>query len=177
MAYTYRFYCFSSPTAFAAAWEAAGFFVDNGQPVLRNGAMDEIGPDMRENPKSGWFVNVAWPNGAPASLESFKIDPAEAMRVFAGWDDTGPLPIVPETITNFQARAILRSMPGVNPGKTLLEDADALVKSIGGVALDAWEYANDLERHSAIVLALAEQLNLSQVELDDLFIQASKITA
>lgn len=77
---------------------------------------------------------------------------------------------VPQEVTNFQARAALMAV-----GKfTLVDDA---LKAAGGVALQAWEYANNISRSGALVNSMATQLGLTQEEIDDLFIAAEQIEA
>jgi len=76
---------------------------------------------------------------------------------------------VPEVISRFQARAALSQMG-------LLDDAEALVLSQGGLAAMAWGDVTEFRRDSPLVNELAPQLGLDDQELDDLFRLAITIT-
>lgn len=88
---------------------------------------------------------------------------------------------VPPTITNYQARAQLHAMATVTPsapvGRTLLDDVNNVIAAQGGLAGQAWEYANDLSRQSPLVLSLASSLGLTTTQMDQFFIAASAISA
>ncbi len=77
---------------------------------------------------------------------------------------------VPAFVTNFQARAALRRIG-------LLEQVHAAVQAAGGEALDAWEYANHVYRHGALVISLSTSLGLTSHEVDALFQMAESIEA
>lgn len=77
---------------------------------------------------------------------------------------------VPYEVTNFQARAALMAS-----GQFTL--VDTAIKAVGGVALQAWEYANNITRNGALVNSMAVSLGLTEEELDNLFIEASNIEA
>lgn len=77
---------------------------------------------------------------------------------------------IPYEVTNFQARAALMVI-----GR--FEDVDNAVKAQGGIALQAWEYANNITRNGALVNSLATGLGFTQEDLDLLFYQASLIEA
>jgi hypothetical protein len=81
-------------------------------------------------------------------------------------------PRVPQTVTNFQARAAL-----LNAG--LFEQVNEALMSlpISSTERQAWEYANELTRNGALVNSVAEALGLTSAQLDDLFRQASRIEA
>lgn len=80
------------------------------------------------------------------------------------------VPVVPSTVTNFQARAALM-------GAGLFDAVDAAVKAAGGVALQAWEYANEFEREGVLVAGITVQLGITSAQLDALFVAASEIAA
>jgi hypothetical protein len=84
----------------------------------------------------------------------------------------GPPPprFVPPMVTNFQCRAMLIQLG-------LFDTVDAEMQSMGGVALQAWEYANTVDRRGALVTNMAAALGLSPDEVDDLFIEAAGIVA
>ena len=79
-----------------------------------------------------------------------------------------PPPAVPDRVTLAQARVALRRAG-------LFDRADSAVRSLGGEALDAWEYSNDVSRVSPLVSAMAGALDLSPDEIDTLFLAAGQI--
>lgn len=82
-----------------------------------------------------------------------------------------PPDAVPVAVTNFQARAAL-----IAAG--LFETVDAAVKSAADpVALQAWEYANEVHRHGHLVTSFAARLGLGPEALDALFRRAATIDA
>lgn len=85
-------------------------------------------------------------------------------------------PIVPDVVSNFQARAVLLQIPGATPGSTLLDDVNAWVTAQGGLAYQAWEYGIEVRRDSALIAAAGVQFGLSEAQLDQLFITAATIT-
>jgi len=86
---------------------------------------------------------------------------------------------VPQSVTMFQAREILRRTPAA-AGGTLLDavndyvDAQRLAQPT--LAL-AWEYATQVERKGAFVTTLAGVFDLNETVLDDLFRDAASINA
>lgn len=78
---------------------------------------------------------------------------------------------IPREVTNFQARAALIAV-----GKFELVDS-ALKASGNPLALQAWEYANNVSRYGPLVLSMASQLGFTEEELDELFYNASFIEA
>jgi hypothetical protein len=84
-----------------------------------------------------------------------------------------PLPPapVPDEVTNFQARAAL-----IAAG--LFDAVDAAVRARPSpIALQAWDYANTIKRHGALVTEVAAELDLTEQQLDDLFRAAALIEA
>lgn len=80
-----------------------------------------------------------------------------------------PPPQVPVEIQMWQARAILfRS--------GLLGQVEQAVKAATNPEIEiAWEYAPNVVRQSAFVLAMASVLNFSEATIDNLFIEGAKI--
>ena len=74
---------------------------------------------------------------------------------------------VPQTITPLQAKLQLLHMG-------LLDEVDAMVATDRKVQL-YWEYALIIERNNPILLSMATQLGLTDGQLDDMFIEASKL--
>jgi hypothetical protein len=82
-----------------------------------------------------------------------------------------PPAAVPEVVTNFQARAALM-------GAGLFDAVDQAIKNSGNpVAVQAWEYANEVTRGGALVSEMAVQLAISDEAMDDLFRAAAVIEA
>jgi hypothetical protein len=87
-----------------------------------------------------------------------------------------PPPPVPREVTNFQARALLMNMPGSAEGRSLFDDVDDALRAMGGIPWQAWEYTTIFPRHSALIAAIAEQLSLTEEQIDQMFIAASAIS-
>ena len=85
-------------------------------------------------------------------------------------------PRVPREVTNFQARALLKNMPGSSEGRTLFDDVDAALEAKGGIPWQAWEYATAFRRESSLVAAIAAHLALTDEQLDEMFVTASAIS-
>lgn len=85
-------------------------------------------------------------------------------------------PPVPQEVTNFQARALLMSMPGSAEGRTLFDDVDGALRGLGGVAWQAWEYGTTLPRQSELIATMAAQFNLSEAQIDQMFMAAAQIS-
>jgi hypothetical protein len=83
-----------------------------------------------------------------------------------------PPPAVPQKVTAFQAKAAL-----LQAG--LLDDVEALVNQddTPRIIKLAWIEALHFERDSSTVATIAAALQLSDAQVDDLFINASSITA
>jgi len=117
-----------------------------------------------------WRVAVeAVPEGQVASGWTL-IDVAGAPVLRPTLVDRPPDP-VPRRVTNFQMRAALR-------GAGLFDQVQLFVEDLADpVALDAWEYANEVHRGGALVAAARAALGLSEEQLDALFVQAAAIEA
>lgn len=77
---------------------------------------------------------------------------------------------VPEVVTPFQARTALRLAGHFDNVMTIINAADDMTK-------DAWEYATEFRRTSPLLNGLAQQLGISQQQLDELFIAAGAVEA
>jgi hypothetical protein len=77
---------------------------------------------------------------------------------------------VPESVTPFQAKAAL-----LQTG--LLENVNAALAGASPLARLAWAEATEFKRNSPTVVMLAGVLGLSDASLDELFRNASRITA
>ena len=94
-----------------------------------------------------------------------------------GWTPPVTAPVVPASCTNFQARAMFLSMPGSAAGRTLFDDVNDMLKSQGGAAFQAWEFANDFTRDGALVQQTAAALGMTSAQLDAFFVQAAQVSA
>ena len=74
---------------------------------------------------------------------------------------------VPQTITPLQAKLQLLEME-------LLDEVDTLVANDRKVQL-YWEYALTIKRNNDILLTMATQLGLTNEQLDNMFIEGSKL--
>lgn len=78
-------------------------------------------------------------------------------------------PIVPNEVTNWQARAALHDAG-------LFDQVDAAVKAAAAQYPKisyAWEYGNTFLRSSEFIVTMAAQLGLSSQQIDDLFVAAA----
>ncbi|MDG5498978.1 hypothetical protein [Marinobacter sp. BGYM27] len=73
-------------------------------------------------------------------------------------------------VSRFQARAALY-------GAGLLANADAAIQGADDLAKLAWNDAQEFRRNSPLVAAIAAELGITDLQLDDLFRQASIIEA
>ncbi len=71
------------------------------------------------------------------------------------------------TITMRQARLYLYSVDK-------LEDVEAMVETRKDWQIE-WEYTHEVERSSLLISKIKDKLGLSDIELDDIFIAASKL--
>lgn len=77
---------------------------------------------------------------------------------------------IPQAISRFQARAALLAAD-------LLSDVEAAVAAADPFSQLAWAEAQEWRRDSPTLDALAKGIGLTDAEIDDLFIQATAITA
>lgn len=83
---------------------------------------------------------------------------------------------VPREITNFQARAQLMQVPGSAAGRTLFHDVNDTLAQLGGLSWQAWEYTTVFPRNSELIATVAAQFNLTQAQIDQMFIAAAAIS-
>jgi len=101
-------------------------------------------------------------------------------------------PRPPASVTNFQARAVLRSqflpdgrslLTAVNENLAAARTAAASLpesdpqRLAADLAWQAWEQSNVVERDSQLVVQFAAMFGLSDASLDALFIAAEAVTA
>jgi hypothetical protein len=174
---------FTNRAAFLAACEAAGWPVQAGEPQLPQGVtVDMVGPLIGPAsigdggaPIPGevidprYHVNIAWhaQDMAPAFSDS-QVVPATPARSYALPPPTQPAQAVPASVPAWKARAVLRDAG-------LLGAVTAAVEAAGGLVADAWAGATDWRRDSAFLAGLADELNLSPAQVDQLFSDADAI--
>jgi hypothetical protein len=83
-----------------------------------------------------------------------------------------PPPPIPSTVTRFQALAVLAAGGYLDTVRTYIATLDQ-----NNVQRLAWENAADWERTSPTLNALAAMLGLTDAQVDELFIAASKVSA
>lgn len=87
-------------------------------------------------------------------------------------DTPTPDQVVPESVTMMQARLAL-----LNAGR--LNEAEAFINDMGGADGEAariqWQYATEVLRDWPLVAILAQQLGMTDEQLDHLFVAASLI--
>ena len=78
----------------------------------------------------------------------------------------------PQSVSRFQARMALR-------GAGLFDAVEAMMANPATpiAAVEAWQAAQEFRRQSPTILAMAQALNLTEQQLDDLFIAAGQIEA
>lgn len=117
-----------------------------------------------------------------ATADSFEW--SEAQNGWIGGGAAYPDPLrsftvlnIPAAVTNFQARAILMTVPSPTgtPGRTMFQDVDDTLRAAGGRDWQAWEYANTVVRAGPLVNTIAIGFGLSQATIDDLFVAAAQI--
>ena len=74
---------------------------------------------------------------------------------------------VPSSITMRQARLYLYSVDK-------LEDVEAMVETRKDWQIE-WEYTSEVERSSLLISIIKDKLEFSDIEVDDIFIAASKL--
>lgn len=111
-----------------------------------------------------------------ASIEAFVQQELASVQNIYALDEVlanqDPINVVPQRVTNFQARAV---MIGIG----VFAQVNALVAAMGSdtVEYQAWEYANHVYRNSPLVNAIAAQLGMTSEDMDNLFVQAAAIEA
>lgn len=107
--------------------------------------------------------------GRNASVPAFKGNTDYDELIASGVviaDYTPPAPVVPQSVTPFQARRALLTAG-------LLDQVETAVASSNAEVRIAWEYGISVERNSPLTEALGKSLGLSDVQIDQLFIQAA----
>lgn len=83
-------------------------------------------------------------------------------------DDFPPVSLVPRSVTPLQARKVLRLLG-------FLDELDALLEESTPEVRDTWEYATSIDRTHPLIEELANELGLSDEDVDNLFIHAATL--
>lgn len=89
-------------------------------------------------------------------------------------DYQAPATIVPEIVTPFQIKEVLRATE-LSPGVTLYDDATTWVASQTAQVQRAWEQVVEVKRGSTIVAALKARWSMTDAQVDALFEAAAAI--
>lgn len=105
-------------------------------------------------------------------LRAARQDEIEELRARRNTAPHPELPAVPPAVSMLQARLAL-----IAAGH--FKTVDSLIASMSGDEGDAarayWHFAQRVLRHDPLVATVASRLNLSELELDQLFIAASSL--
>lgn len=81
-----------------------------------------------------------------------------------------PAPTIPQVVTAYQAKMALASA-------NLYSTVENTVNTSTDLSLKiAWNNASTFDRQSPFIISIGQQLGISNTEIDQLFISASKIT-
>lgn len=140
-----------------------------------------VGTRQNPTPNDTMWITIEFTDGKTTFRKDFKIvaggnlealvsnETAKVQEFYATVPGaTISVTAVPQSVTNFQARAMLRAAG-------LLGAVNAALEGKGGVELDAWEYSATVHRQSPLVLSLAASLGLTDQQIDAMFVQASQI--
>jgi len=83
-----------------------------------------------------------------------------------------PPPPIPQSVTRFQALAVLAAGGYLDTIRTYIATLDQ-----NNVQRLAWENAADWERSSPTLNALAQMLGLTDTQVDELFVAAAQVSA
>lgn len=145
------------------------------RPTGRTVDVDGV-PTPEMEPVPGWHVMLS---GPVPELAQYEIQPDYPMPVFAGSDQTPPVPAVPQEVARWQAKMVLMRTPSAN-GSNLWDELLAVRAGMpdgeNSVLLDAalLEVLN-WRRTSPTVEWAAQQLGLSSAQVDELFIAAAAL--
>ena len=102
------------------------------------------------------------PDGTEVPLEQY----CKTLEIGA-YTEPEPIIIIPEVITMRQARLQLLEVG-------LLDDVEALV-ALDRKSQIEWEYASEVYKQSQLVEAIKGSLNLTDTQIDNMFVEASKL--
>ena len=102
------------------------------------------------------------PDGTEVPLEQY----CKTLEIEA-YIEPEPIIIIPQVITMRQARLQLLEVG-------LLDDVEALV-ALDRKSQIEWEYASEVYKESPLIESVKGALNLTDIQIDDMFIEASKL--
>jgi hypothetical protein len=121
-------------------------------------------------------TSIDFPNlEAVAQFKSVNPEWADIEAVSYTEEPEPVAPIVPDQVTLWQLRAVLEIMGLEATVTAVIKGMPEGVEST--VAWRAWEYANNIRRSSPTVIALKAILQLTDEQVDQIFIQADLIDA
>lgn len=129
----------------------------------------------------GWYAtDISYPNSPLGLIEISEEEWQEAININANCYENGKFIIkdfrthdeiykttIPNSITMRQARLYLYSVDK-------LEDVETIVQTRKDWQIE-WEYTSEVERSSLLISTIKDKLGLSDIEVDDMFIAASKL--
>lgn len=112
-----------------------------------------------------------WVSSAPEGAGITYIDTDYNLSVvLAGAGLIGPVPIPPSQVPMWAVRTVLQ-----NDG--LFDQAQSLITASTDNALkNVWEYGNFADRNSTAIATLAAALNLTNAQVDQMFIDANNLS-
>ena len=121
---------------------------------------------------------IVWSQGDIAPEGFTVIELEDSHKVGPGWEwisgtdflDTTPPPppFIPRVVSARQARLLL-----LNQG--LLADVEAMIAQQDEATRITWEYATEFRRNDPLLVALSQNLGLTEQQVDDFFIQAYQL--
>lgn len=126
---------------------------------------------VRNDDNQYWSsLSSSYVSSIPNDAGVTKIDNEyDLSQVLFGYGLKGPAAIPPAQVPMWAVRTVLQ-----NDG--LFDQADALVKASADNALkNVWEYGNFADRNSSAIESLAMTLDLTDAQVDQMFIDANKL--
>lgn len=141
-----------------AILNAQGVVINLAEGLSKDDFPDQIAVEIPQNqtPAIGWVY----------SAQSGLSDPAPPPATLP------PARRVPQTVARFQAKVALLQAGHLDNIEAYMSRPDT-----NRVTQMAWQDAQEFQRQSPTVLALAKLLGMTDTQLDDLFVVASKIVA
>lgn len=124
---------------------------------------------------TGYQIDLWWQGATPPALTGGTLAEAPAASLAP---PAASAPAVPDQVTLFQGRTVMRRTPNPKGQGTLFDAVDAYVNANLAAHpefYEAWNYSNHILRRGGIVAALAPAFGLTDAQIDALFIAASHI--
>jgi hypothetical protein len=104
--------------------------------------------------------------------DDFDYEPGSYAYIDSQWAEAANSVRVPQVVTMRQARLALRQAGLLT---TVNEQIAAMTGDAGDDARIEWDYSSEVLRHKGLVVAMAQALNLTEEQLDQLFITAATL--